>query len=172
MGAKIYSLLITEIINTTEIELLKISEKDSRFKVIPSQWSFRQILGHLIDSAHNNYRRIVLSQLQEDLVFEGYAQDKWVLINRYHEKDFNQIIDLWKTMNFMIIDLIDTLNDQDLSKMIKDHNFDFICMNRVSKQESTNLSYLVWDYIFHLEHHLKQILPNYIPHLKEHEQYY
>ena len=34
-------------------------------------------------------------------------------------------------------------------------------MNRLPAEASTTLDYLIWDYIFHLEHHLIQLLPHY-----------
>ena len=41
------------------------------------------------------------------------------------------------------------------------HNFHAICMNRIPAEASTTLDYLIWDYIFRLEHHLIQLLPHY-----------
>jgi hypothetical protein len=36
-----------------------------------SQWSGKEILDHLIDSAINNHRRFITSLSKEDLIFEG-----------------------------------------------------------------------------------------------------
>ena len=168
--AKEYSNLISEILDFSEIDLEKITEEQSKQRD-PGKWSKRQVLGHLIDSAHNNYRRFLLSQLKDNLVFDGYAQEKWVEINKYQETEFNEIIDLWKTLNRQILSLISRFEDQELKKISNKHNFDQICMNRILQSDQVSLSYLVWDYIFHLEHHLSQILPNYNRQLKEYKEY-
>src|SRR5262245_12406500 len=43
----------------------------------PSQWSQKQELGHLIDSATNNHQRIVRIRFQDDLAMPSYDGDAW-----------------------------------------------------------------------------------------------
>jgi hypothetical protein len=47
---------------------------------LDGQWSARQLLGHLIDSASNNHSRFVRAQFVEDLAFPGYDQEQWVAV--------------------------------------------------------------------------------------------
>lgn len=68
---------------SAEEALLKISEAESESRLGPGQWSAKEVLGHLIDSAANNHRRFVKAQWQEDLVFSGYDQERWVAVQGF-----------------------------------------------------------------------------------------
>ena len=54
--------------------------------------------------------------------------------------------------------MIGQFSNAELEKKYTSHNFHQICMNRIGEEETANLGYLVSDYIFHLKHHLKQIV--------------
>ena len=58
--------------------LAALPEDAASVRPSPGKWSPKEIIGHLIDSAANNHQRFVRAQLQDDLVFAGYAQDDWV----------------------------------------------------------------------------------------------
>ena len=58
--------------------LLGLDADASARPLATGKWSPREIVGHLIDSAANNHQRFVRGQLQDDLVFLGYAQEDWV----------------------------------------------------------------------------------------------
>ena len=58
----------------------------------PGKWSKRQVLGHLIDSAYNNHQRFLRGQRGEELIFEGYQQNEWVTLNRYHDRTSEEVI--------------------------------------------------------------------------------
>src|SRR5437763_12551767 len=79
--------------------LRAISESESRVPRAEGEWSSKQIIGHLIDSAANNHARFVLGQLKDDLVFPGYDQDGWVKVNHYQERSWAELIQLWKSYN-------------------------------------------------------------------------
>jgi hypothetical protein len=57
--------------------LLRISEHES-MEVVGSKWTRKQLLGHLIDSASNNYQRFVRLQQGNLVGFPGYDQEFWV----------------------------------------------------------------------------------------------
>jgi hypothetical protein len=58
-------------IEAAEKELLDISEAESKARPAPDQWSPKEVLGHLIDSAANNYRRFVDAQSKDDPAFQS-----------------------------------------------------------------------------------------------------
>lgn len=60
--------------------------------------NIKQILGHLIDSSANNHHRIVRLQYQKRLFFPDYQQDNdtWIGVQNYENREWNEIIDLWK----------------------------------------------------------------------------
>ena len=61
------------------------SRRSKRGKAGAEQVVTKEIIGHLVDSASNDHQRFVRGQLQEDLVFPGYAEDDRVRIGRYAE---------------------------------------------------------------------------------------
>lgn len=130
-------------------------------KANPEKWSKKEILGHLVDSAYNNHQRFLRAATQDNLRFSGYDQMKWVAQNGYQERSLKDLLQLWCSAQTHLALAIDRLPEALLNKVVDDHNFHQICMNRVPADEPTTLSYLVSDYIFHLEHHLSQIIPDY-----------
>jgi hypothetical protein len=82
-------------IDAAELALKAISDEASRVSPAPGKWSPREIVGHLIDSASNNHQRFVRAQFQDDLVFSGYDQDRWVAVQRYQEAPWSELID-WR----------------------------------------------------------------------------
>ena len=65
----------------------------------PNAWSKKEELGHLIDSAINNYTRLIRVQHQEDPELPGYAQDIWVERGGYQEREWPELIALWSALN-------------------------------------------------------------------------
>lgn len=153
--------MLYAIIETSLPALSQISTEEYNRKDDPARWSKKELLGHLVDSAYNNHQRLIRADKQINLCFPGYAQDDWVRKNNYQNREPDEILHLWSSSNRHLAILISQLSSDILSRKTKDHNFDKICMNLLHHEETTSLSYLVWDYIFHLEHHLSQLLPKY-----------
>ena len=86
--------------------LLDIPPDEAGYKEGPDVWSKKEILGHLIDSASNNHKRFVLAQYKDDLIFDGYEQDKWVEVQKYNETDWELLINLWMTFNSHIVHIM------------------------------------------------------------------
>ena len=145
-------------INNSEKLLLQISDEKSSIKINPTKWSRKEILGHLIDSAGVNHNRFLNSVFKEDLIFETYNQDEWVKLHKYNNRNWKELILLWKLLNLHIADVVKNIPEEKRLENYVAHNFDKICFNLVKSNNETNLDYLIIDYIAHMEHHLKQIL--------------
>lgn len=156
-----YSITLQQILTAANKSLQQISETEMQYKPTPQKWSKKQILGHLIDSAYNNHRRFAQASEQDNLIFDGYDQVKWVEKNNYQNRETSEIINTWLAVNQHLSHLIQHIPKDMLYKVHKRHNFDKICMNRIPKGQETTLDYLIWDYLFHLEHHLGQIISGY-----------
>jgi hypothetical protein len=143
------------------LELKKMEETEMAHKPSPEKWSKKETLGHLIDSAYNNHWRFMRATEKNDLIFPGYNQDKWVRRNDYQNRPTSDLILTWEVVNAHICELIVRIPEDVLNRKTTKHNFDLICMHYIQKEESSSLSYLVWDYIDHLEHHISQIIPDY-----------
>jgi hypothetical protein len=152
---------ITDLITSVEqgtAALRRISDEESACRPAPGKWSPKEILGHLVDSATNNHQRFVRAQLQEDLVFSGYDQDAWVALQRYQERPWMDLIELWRAYNLHIAHVMSAAPEEVLRKPRPRHNLDQLAWGQVPEGEAPMLESLMRDYVGHLKHHLAQIL--------------
>ncbi|MFY0685679.1 MAG: DinB family protein [Cyclobacteriaceae bacterium] len=159
--------LLKEIIDKIKPELLIITDLDSKIKRKPTRWSKREILGHLIDSAIVNHTRFINGSIHEEMIFSSYDQDQWVKLARYNSIGWRDIVELWHKHNMIIAEVLNSIPDDTMHFEFKEHNLDKICMKHLSPSSPATFNYLAFDYIAHLEHHLKQILNTYSPQLRD-----
>ena len=113
-------------------------------KKLPGKWSKKEIIGHMIDSAHSNIRRFVVAQY-EDTPHITYNQDKWVFINNYQEWDEKELVSLWYALNRQITQIL--------------RNMPTAAAQRQCQTEALHtIAWLAEDYVKHLRHHLHQVL--------------
>ncbi|HVG30369.1 MAG TPA: DinB family protein [Pyrinomonadaceae bacterium] len=140
--------------------LLAMSDEDARRPRGGEEgWSAKEIVGHLIDSAANNHRRFVLAQLQDDLVFEGYAQEDWVRAQAYADAPWAGLVGLWRAYNLHLLHVMASAPEEVLRRPRASHSLDRIAFRTVEASRPATLEYLMRDYIAHLKHHLAQIFP-------------
>jgi hypothetical protein len=114
----------------------------------PGRWCKKEILGHLIDSAANNYRRFVLAQLTPaPLQLTAYEQEAWVRLADYQHFPSAELLTLWTTYNRLIIHLVAHLPASLLTTECLSVNNNIV-----------TLGWLFEDYVLHLEHHVRQII--------------
>ncbi|HSW56277.1 MAG TPA: DinB family protein [Ignavibacteriaceae bacterium] len=136
-------------INLAPSEFLRYPEAELRRKPAPNKWSKKELLGHLIDSAANNHHRFVKIQfLPSPFFVEGYAQNDWVSIQNYNEKDTEQLVNLWKVYNEHILFIMQNTPEENLKIKIKVED---------PFENADTLFFLMKDYVDHMDHHLKQI---------------
>ena len=124
------------------------SEEVAR-KPRPEKWSKKEILGHLIDSAGNNHQRFVRAHADGAADFPTYEQNAWVAAQQYHRSSWPLLVDLWRSYNLHLADVIERL-----PVAVRAHHCNFGTARPVT------LEFAVTDYLRHLRHHLKQILPS------------
>ena len=133
-------------IETRKAEILLISEKEMSFKPSSTQWSKREILGHLIDSAKCNLKRF--SEIRNSIYFiKPYSQKELVIENDYQNEHTSNLLFIWLKINTQIVAIIKEKTAFEL-----DTNIVLI------SGERKNLGFLINDYILHLKHHLNQII--------------
>jgi len=138
---------------------LELSDGDASVRPAPGKWSPKEIVGHLIDSASNNHGRFVRAQLQDDLVFDGYDQDAWVVTQRYQDRPWVDLVRLWQAFNHHIAAVMETADPHEMARPRARHNLDQLAWRSVSAMQSTTLEYFMRDYVEHLQHHLRQAMP-------------
>ncbi len=129
--------------------LHQISDAAASAKPRPEKWSKQEILGHLIDSASNNQHKFVRTMQAEGHVdFVGYAQNFWVQTQAYNTANWLETIALWENYNRHLAHVIRNAQSEKLENTIS-----------IDGSEPFTLRFIMEDYVEHLKHHLKQILP-------------
>ncbi len=128
--------------------LQEITDENASIKPLPSKWSKKEILGHLIDSACNNQQKFVRMMAQPHLDFVGYAQDFWVKEQHYNLVSWQELVNFWYAYNQHIAHIIEYINPDFLQNTIT-----------IEGKGLFTLEFIMQDYAEHLKHHLKAILP-------------
>ena len=139
--------------------LEQMSDEGTRKRPQPGKWCPREIIGHLIDSASNNHQRFVRAQLQEDLVFPGYAQDEWVSAQKYRDAPWPELLDLWRSFNLHIARVMEAAPEEQRLRARARHNLHELAWQPLPRNQPATLDYFMADYVAHLKHHLHQIIP-------------
>jgi len=127
--------------------LRQIDEQAASVRPAPGKWSKKEILGHLIDSAANNHQRFVRLQLTPRLELPGYDGDAWVSLQRYQERPWRDIVDLWLMYNTQLAEVIRYVDPPALRNIW-----------RAPDGKDVDLEFIIRDYLVHMQHHLDQIV--------------
>jgi hypothetical protein len=144
-------------VESTTQQLVEISETQSEIRPAPDQWSAKEVLGHLIDSAAHNHRRFVEAQLKDDLVFPGYEQERWVAVQHYQQASWSGLIGLWKAYNLHLAHVVASMPEGVLKESQRSRTLDKIAWQPVSRDTKVSLEYLIRDYYGHMQEHLRQL---------------
>jgi hypothetical protein len=128
--------------------LQAISEEEASIKPQPHKWSKKEILGHLIDSATNNHHKFVRTMAQPHMEFVGYAQDFWVAEQYYNSRTWQDILSFWYAYNMHLAHIIESANPAYLQNTIS-----------IGGSKPFTLAFIMEDYVEHMKHHLRVILP-------------
>jgi hypothetical protein len=134
--------------------LRTFSDADLRARPHPDKWSRIEVLGHLIDSAHSNLRRLVCGQYEASPPHIIYDQNYWVKANAYQQAPAETVITLWILMNHRIATVLSQMEEANYVKS---------CDTGRGQQDLHTLIWLAADYVKHMKHHLNQIIPGTYP---------
>lgn len=128
--------------------LQAITDAESAAKpTLESEWSQKEELGHLIDSATNNHVRFVRASLEPEFRGPGYEQEGWVRMHGYNQLPWTTLIDFWQRYNSLLAHLVEQIPEERLETR---------CI--IGTSESVTLGFVIEDYILHLQHHVDHIL--------------
>ena len=139
------------IVNEAYQRLIDLSDETIEARSNPGDWSVKEIVGHLIDSASNNHQRFVRLQVADGLILPDYSQNNitWVSVQSYQEAHWDNLLNLWRYVNLHLAHVIRTVNEE--------------CVDHiwvVDEDISITLGELMIDYLRHLNDHLQQIKNN------------
>lgn len=126
--------------------LAEISRERAAARAAPESWSAKQELGHLIDSAANNHQRIVRAQLENNLALPGYDGDRWVELHGYQNREWTDLIALWRAGNSQLLAAAETAPDGAWPHALT-----------VGGSEPMTLRFVLDDYVDHMVSHLRHI---------------
>lgn len=129
-------------------KLLLFSNEEVALKPAPGKWSHKEIIGHLVDSAVNNYARFVRAQESDYTELPGYDPNFWVDSRQYQRNDWKTLVHLWKIMNEHIAAIL---------PLIPEKALEHICV--IGPNAPVTLQFVAEDYLVHLQHHLDEIFP-------------
>ncbi|MDP4092018.1 MAG: DinB family protein [Bacillota bacterium] len=130
-------------IDSFHTELLNTEPEETGIRLSDEKWSLKDIIGHLIDSASNNHQRFVRLQFGDLLDFPAYKGEEWLKAQNYQMLDWNTLIDLWRNYNYLILNVINNMNQTSLENVW------------VVGEETITLEELVIDYYKHLGIHIE-----------------
>ena len=138
---------------TVEKYFSECSEIDLALKASPEKWSKKEVLGHLIDSAQSNIRRMVVGQYEENAHIV-YRQNEWVKAADYQHYDTKNLVQMWVLLNKHFARILLNLPKENYQTITNWSN----ATTPMLGQDLVTLEFVAKDYVRHLDHHLKQIL--------------
>jgi hypothetical protein len=129
-----------------------LSEVELQAKNSPEQWSKKEILGHLIDSAQSNIRRMVVGQYQNEAHII-YLQNEWVKAADYQHYNSEDLLQFWALLNKHFCQVLKNLPLENYQTITNWGNETTPMLG----QDFVTLEFVAIDYIRHLDHHLKQL---------------
>ncbi len=139
---------LRDVVLRTEVRLLQFTDEEAGVRPSPEKWSRKEVLGHLTDSALNNYPRFIRAQQNVFTEVPGYNQDFWVEARQYMREDWRELVQIWKSVNLHIARLLPLVPAEALDNILV-----------IGPNAPATLRYVAEDYLRHLQHHLTQIFP-------------
>ena len=135
--------MLLKIVRAAESRLVELDPDGGAAK--PGGWSRREELGHLIDSAVNNHQRVIRIPLG-DTALPGYRQVEWVRMNQYANREWDDLVELWVSLNLHLWIAADALPPDAWRREAS-----------IGDDEPRTLAWIIDDYVQHLVHHLTHI---------------
>jgi nitroreductase len=125
--------------------LRAITGEQAAEKRAADSWSHKEELGHLIDSAANNHQRITRGQMEGGLIMPGYDGDRWVTLHGYQNRDWWELVEVWREGNKQLLSAAESAPDASWSNSLT-----------VDGDEQT-VGFVMADYVRHMTEHLRHI---------------
>jgi hypothetical protein len=138
---------IRAVVHAAAERLASMSDEEACHQDGPGEWSKKEILGHLIDSASNNHQRFVRACSSGALDFPYYNQVEWAQVQHCQEADWGNLVTLWLAFNRHLCHIIEHIPESAYSHPCN-----------IGRPEPVALEFVVSDYLRHMKHHLVDLL--------------
>jgi hypothetical protein len=125
----------------------RLSEQEWREPYASGKWTRIQVLGHLVDSAAHNHQRFARALHEESIAAPGYDGDAQVRVQHYADAPVPVLAETWRAYNQLLSFVL---------MQIPANQEQTPCC--IGQFESITLRELAFDYVAHLEHHVRQML--------------
>lgn len=139
-------LLLRALIDRLPARLTNLSVDQVQHKRSSSEWSIKEELGHLLDSAANNHQRIVRAQLEDSPAMPTYDGDQWVALHRYQDRDWSSLIAIWVGLNRQLLAAAEAVPDSAWTRTCT-----------IADSAPLTLQFVFDDYLDHMLHHLRHM---------------
>lgn len=136
----------TAVLTAANERLRMLPPADAASRPQPGAWSKKEELGHLVDSAINNYARIIRVQMENAPALPGYQQDAWVERQGYDDRDWRELIALWSALNEHMLAAAARIPSAALARTCT-----------IAGSQPMKLEFVIEDYVDHMVHHLQHI---------------
>lgn len=133
---------LTILVNHHYEKYHNLDDKFTSINLSDDKWSLKEIIGHLIDSASNNHQRFVRLQNENILIFPVYHFD-WIKIEKFNKVKFIDLISLFKYFNILLAHLIENVSESKLPNIWE------------REDKEVTLKEIMTDYLRHLKDHIK-----------------
>jgi hypothetical protein len=128
-----------------KIPLQLATLSNTSYRATADDWSAKQELGHLLDSAVVNHGRLMRTLTEDNPVLPGYDGVLWVNAHDYQERDWFDLITTWTRLNLHFLMAV---------KNVEAGSWKRPC---VIDGKPATLEFLFTDYVQHALHHLQHI---------------
>ena len=139
-------LLLRALLDQLPARLSNLSGDQVQRKRSSAEWSIKEELGHLLDSAANNHQRIVRAQLEDTPAMPTYDGDRWVALHRYQHRDWSSLIAIWVGLNRQLLAAAEAVPDAAWSRTCT-----------IADSAPLTLQFVFDDYVDHMLHHLRHM---------------
>ncbi len=143
---------LRSVLDAAEPRLGDLSEARASAPRAAGKWSPKQLLGHLIDSAANNHHRFVRGQNEPAVRMAGYEQEHWVVSQRYGDRPWQDLVELWLAYNRHLTHVIAAIPEARRTIPVE-----------IGGGPPVTLSWVALDYVGHIQHHLGQMFDQEAP---------
>ena len=121
-------------------------DKKASLRPEPAEWSLKEIIGHLINSASIYHQRFVGLQTVDEMAFPEYQKHypEWIGIEKFNDLRLADLLLMWKQYNILLGHIIRTVNREKLGNYL------------LAGDRKRTLESLITDYVRHLKEHLVQ----------------